>query len=630
MAGVGPLVDGERARAGFGLNPVFMVAVAVAIGHHGYRSVPGKRHPQVGNGVAAPARRRAGDPLAPSLPRFRPALLRSLAGYDRPRALRDIAAGLVVGIVAIPLALAFAIASGVPPEAGLATAVVAGFLVSAFGGSRVAIGGPTGAFVVIVFGIVKDHGLTGLAIATVMAGIILFLFGLFRFGRVIRFIPSPVIVGFTAGIGAIIFISQLKEILGLSHVRLPGETIGNLHAIATHLGDTNPWALGVAVATVLTIALVKRFLRRVPGPVLALVVFTALSWFLHLEIETIGDRFGDLPRGLPLPSLPSGIAFDRITPLIQPALTIALLGAIESLLCAVVADGMIEDKHDPDQELMAQGIANLASPLFGGIPATGAIARTATSVQNGGTTPVAGMLHAVVVLVFLTVLIPVAKAIPLAVLGGILSVVAYNMSDVPRFKELRHMPRTDAVVLLATFGLTVFVDLIVAVEVGMVLAAFLFMMRMSQVAEVEVIDPDKDQHYGRQQSLEGKMIPDGVTLYSIDGPFFFGAVERFQRSLARITKPPRVVVFRMRHVPYMDASGLSAFETAIKQLHRKGTTVILSAVQTQPLDLMMRSGFLRNLGDHNLAPHIDAALDRAREVLAEGDEPSHRPPHATP
>jgi SulP family sulfate permease len=547
--------------------------------------------------------------------RFRPALVDAVAGYGLGRLGKDLVAGAIVGVVAIPLALAFAIASGVPPGAGLATAAVAGFLISALGGSRVQVGGPTGAFVVIVYGIVAKHGVDGLALATVMAGVLLVVFGIARVGRIIEFIPDPVVVGFTAGIGAIIFIGQLKEVLGLSAVTLPPEGLAKLVVVLRNVRASNPWAVALAAGTAVTILLVRRFVPRVPGPVVALVAFTAVTAAFHVPVETIGDRFGELPAGLPVPGLPE-VSFARLRELFPSALTIALLGAIESLLSAVVADAMIEATHDSNQELMAQGIANIASPLFGGIPATGAIARTATNVHSGATSPVAGITHAMVVLVFVTFFAATLSRVPLAVLAGILCVVAYYMSDVPRLLEVTHMPRPDAAVLVTTFALTVVVDLVVAVEVGMVLAAFLFMLRMSQVAHVEALDVDGLEDSGiRQQPIASKDVPHGVQAYSIDGPFFFGAAERFQRTLERIEARPRVMIFRMRHVPYMDATGIAVLEGIVKSYRKHGTTVILSAVRPEPLALMHRSGLVDLVGVENIAPNIDVALARARQLV---------------
>lgn len=553
--------------------------------------------------------------------RFRPALVGALRGYDRRRLGKDLTAGLIVGVVAIPLALAFAIASGVKPEAGLATAAVAGFLISALGGSRVQIGGPTGAFVVIVYGVVAEHGVGGLAIATVMAGLLLILFGVLKLGRVIEFIPEPVIVGFTAGIGAIIFIGQLKEVLGLRGLTLPPETLGKLVEIGRHLREADLASLGLAAGTVATVLAIRRWVPRIPGHVVALVSFTLVAVLLKLDVETISSRFGELPRGLSFPGLPE-ITLERLRELSPAALTIALLGAIESLLSAVVADGMIEERHDPSQELVAQGIANIASPFFGGMPATGAIARTATNVQNGATSPVAGIAHAIVVLVSVTFLAGIMGRIPLAVLGGILIVVAWYMSDVPRLLSVRHMPRADAAILLVTFGLTVVIDLVVAVEVGMVLAAFLFMMRMSQVARVEVLDLAGgsvvlDDTASKQQPISSKDVPEGVMAYSVDGPFFFGAVERFERTISRVKGYPKVLIFRMRNVPYVDATGVSALESVVKVLRKRGTHVIFSAVHPEPLRTMRRAGLFELIGEENVVPDIDVALRRARKILSD-------------
>ncbi|MBI4392828.1 MAG: SulP family inorganic anion transporter [Euryarchaeota archaeon] len=554
------------------------------------------------------------------VPAFRPALLRSLDAYDRRRLTGDLTAGLIVGIVAIPLAIAFAIASGVGPAAGLVTAVVAGLAVALFGGSRVQIAGPTGAFVVIVYGVVAQYGVDGLLVATLMAGVILFLFGLFRMGQVIKFIPHPVITGFTAGIGAIIFLGQAKEIMGLRGVEIPAETVPRVLALAANAAASDPWAVGFAVGTILVILAAKRFTPRIPGPAIALVVFTGAAYYFQLPLETVEARFGELSAGLPFPTLPV-ITLERLAQLVPAALTIALLGAIESLLSAVVADGMMEDRHDSDQELIGQGIANLLSPLFGGIPATGAIARTATNVQNGATTPVSGAVHSVFILIFATFFSVLIGTIPMAVLAGILTVVAYNMSEIPKFRRVLYMPRSDAGVMLATFFITVFVDLVTAVEVGMVLASFQFMIKMSRVSRVEIVNPGDDPVYNRQQSLEGKEIPPGVAVYSIDGPFFFGAAEEFQLAIERVSGRPKVVIFRMRHVPYMDATGLTTLERIVKNMKRAGTAVVLSGVQNQPMDMMLRGGFFRTLEDRNVHAHIDAALERANEIIASHGAP---------
>jgi SulP family sulfate permease len=555
------------------------------------------------------------------LPRFRPALWAMRRDLTRAGVAKDVVAGAVVGVVAIPLALAFAIASGVPPAAGLVTAIVAGFLISALGGTRTSIGGPTGAFVVIVLGIVQGYSVAELGVATLMAGVILVLFGVFRLGQLIKFFPKPVIAGFTAGIGVIIFLTQVPDILGVKLAHEPKDTLDRLGLIAAQLGHAQPLTLGLAVGAVLTILAVKRFVPRVPGPVVALVAFTALASALRLPAQTIGDKFGALPTGLPAPALPA-LSLASLARLLAPALTIALLGGIESLLAAVVADGMTNQKHDSNQELIGQGIANIASPLFGGIPATGAIARTATNIQNGGTSPVAGITHACVLLAFVFVAAPLAGSIPLVVLGGILAVVSYNMSGLPGFVRMaRTAPAADVLVLLATFAITVLVDLTTAVEVGMVLAAFLFMHRMSKTSNVSLLDPQEDARY-RQQVLVPGDLPPGVMAYSIDGPFFFGAAEDFEATLSRIGGKPRVVIFRMRHVPYMDATGLGSLERVVQQLHKRGVHVVLSAVQSQPLDLMLRAGFIGKVGMENLQPNINRAIERSKVLLSAPAAPS--------
>jgi sulfate permease, SulP family len=564
--------------------------------------------------------------------RFRPAWVGAFSDYTASQLQRDLVAGLVVGIVALPLAIAFAIASGADPRSGLVTAALAGMVVAIFGGSRVQVVGPTGAFVVILYGITQGYGIDKLFVATFMAGVLLLLMGLFRLGNLIKFIPYPVTTGFTAGIAVIIFLGQLQHILGLRlgevGVKVPGDAPGAMEAIVSHL-DRLEWpAVAVAVATILIIQGAKRFVPRIPGPPLALVVLTLLVQYVPgLHVQTVGDLF-TIPQGLPGFAWPD-FSLETMRQMAPSALTIALLGAIESLLSAVVADGMTGFRHDSNQELMAQGLANVTVPLFGGIAATGAIARTATNVQMGARTPVAALVHGVVVFAVLAVAAPLVVHIPMAVLGGILAVVAWNMSERHRFRQLLRMPMTDAGVMVATFALTVLVDLTFAVSVGMVLAAALFLGRMSNISQVNVINPETDPRY-RQHSLEGKEIPPGVVVYSVDGPFFFGAAERFEEVLDRTAKDPKVVIFRMRHVPYLDATALNALTVAVQQLRKRGTTVILSAVQTQPLDLMMRSGFTRTVGDENIQPNIDASLQRARDVLGLTPAPDAAPPAGQP
>lgn len=552
---------------------------------------------------------------------FRPVVFASLKGYSGPTFQRDLLAGLVVGVVSLPLAIAFAIASGADPRAGLITAAVAGTLAALFGGSRLNVTGPTGAFVVILYGIVQGHSIEKLLVAVVMAGILLFLMGALRLGSLIKFIPYPVTTGFTAGIAVIIFLGQLQHILGLRlnglvndlHVKVPGDAIGIVETVGAHAERIGWHALAVAFATVLIVQLVKRFIPRVPGPAVALVVMTPIAFLVPgLHLQTVGDLY-TIPSGLPTVRVPD-FSLATMKEMFPSAITIALLGAIESLLCAVVADGMTGQRHNSNQELMGQGIANVASPFFGGIAATGAIARTATSVQSGARTPVASLVHAGVVLVVLLVAAPYVAYVPMAVLGGILAIVAWNMSERQRFKQLLRMPVADAGVMVTTFTLTVLVDLTTAVEVGLILAAALFVARMASVSQVNVIDPQTDPRY-RSHSLEGKEIPAGVVVYSVDGPFFFGAAERFDGVLNQVSKVPRVVIFRMRQVPYLDATALNAFTTTIQDFLKRGTHVLLSGVQGQPFDMMVRSGLVAKVGAANMMTNIDVALERARGLL---------------
>jgi SulP family sulfate permease len=560
-----------------------------------------------------------------------PKLVTTLRGYSREQLYADVTAGIIVGIVALPLAIAFAIASGVTPERGLYTAIVAGFLISALGGSRVQIGGPTGAFVVIVYAIVQKYGLDGLTVATVMAGFILVAFGLLGLGGAIKFIPFPVTLGFTSGIALIIFSGEVKDFLGLPMGSVPVGFFAKWSAFAAHLNATNLAALLVAVATLAIILLWPRVNRRIPGPFVALIVTTALVQILHLPVETIGTRFGAIHASLPLPVLPT-VTVSRAAGLIRPAFTIALLGGIESLLSAVVSDGMIGGRHRSNMELVAQGIANIASPLFGGIPATGAIARTATNVKNGGRTPVAGMVHAVTLLVIMLFVGRWAGLIPMATLAAILVIVAYHMSEWRTFRAELRAPGSDVAVLFVTFLLTVLVDLTVAIEVGMVLAVFLFMRRMAAVTSVNVLthelrDPVDD--YERDPNWVGRRaVPPGVEVYEITGPFFFGAAEMFKERLASIAGRPRVLILRMRHVLTIDSTGLHALRHVIERSRRDGTLLILADVHAQPVVALVQSGTRDELGEANVLGNLDDALNRAREHLGLPLLP--RPPFATP
>lgn len=546
-------------------------------------------------------------------------------GYTRERLFRDLLAGVVVGIVALPLALAFAIASGVPPERGLYTAVIAGFLISALGGSRVQIGGPTGAFVVIVYGIVAKYGYDGLVVITIMAGVILVILGLARMGALIKFIPYPVITGFTSGIAVIIFSSQLKDFLGLKMGAIPAEFMEKWTAYGDHLRSIDITTTLIAVGTLVILVLWPRVSRMVPAPFVAMIVATVVVQVFHLHVETIGSRFGAVASSIPAPHWPA-IQWTHMKEFVSPALTVALLAAIESLLSAVVADGMIGTRHKSNMELVAQGVANIASPLFGGIPATGAIARTATNIRAGGRTPLAGITHSVTLLLILVFLGRWAAMVPLCALAAILVVVAYHMSEWRSFAGLLRAPRSDLVVLMLTFGLTIFVDLTVAVQVGIVVSALLFMKRMSDMTHVEGLtsgfaddsdDPGEitESRRGRR-IVAGHEIPLGVEVYEVNGPFFFGAADKIKDVLTEIAKPPKVFILRMRNVPAIDATGIHALEQMAKKCRHEGTTLILTEIRQQPLRAIVRARKLEAVGGReNLAKSIEVALARAAEVL---------------
>jgi SulP family sulfate permease len=550
----------------------------------------------------------------PQRGRYIPKLVTTLHGYTREQLVRDLIAGVIVGIVAIPLSIAFAIASGVTPDRGLYTAIVAGFVISALGGSRVQIGGPTGAFVVIVYGIVQRYGVGGLTAATLMAGVLLIGFGFARLGTTIRFIPHPLITGFTAGIAVIIASGEVKDALGLRMGAVPADFIERFHVFGQNIHTMNGVALGLCVASVAIIVLWPRVSRRIPGPLIALLATTIAARLFSLDVETIGSRFGTLAASLPHPVLPH-LSFAEATTLVRPAFTIAILGAIESLLSAVVSDGMIGGRHRSNMELVAQGVANIASPLFGGIPATGAIARTATNIKNGGRTPIAGMAHAVTVLLVTLFFGRWAALIPMATLAGILLVVAYQMSEWRVFRAELTSPRSDVLVLVATFLLTVLVDLTVAIEVGMVLAAFLFMRRMANMTNVSLMTPEMLDEEGSDELGALPALPPGVEIYEINGPFFFGAAETFKDTLARVARKPRVLILRMRRVPVIDATGLHALTDVVRRSRSDGTLVLLSEVQVQPLQALSRSILIEEIGEEHLCPTLDAAIARAREEL---------------
>lgn len=546
---------------------------------------------------------------------FHPKLFDCLKDYSKAKFLADLTAGLTVGIVALPLAMAFAIASGVAPQAGIFTAVIAGFLISALGGSRVQIGGPTGAFVVIVYGVVTTYGMGSLLICTVMAGVILFILGATRLGGIIQYIPYPVTTGFTSGIAVLIFSTQIKDFLGLDIEKVPAEFFPRMESIANSIGSIH-WPTLILAAASLAVILCwpRRWARRVPGSIVAMILATAAVALFGLPVETIGTKFGGIPQSLPGFHTPD-FSWDRIKHLISPATTIAILAAIESLLSAVVADGMIDDKHDSNQELMAQGIANMVVPFFGGIPATGAIARTATNVKNGAVSPVAGIVHSLVLLAIILIAAPLAKYIPLAALSAVLIVVSINMAEWHEFRRLAKLPGSDAAVFLTAFVLTVVVDLTVAVEVGMVMAALLFIKLISETTQVTSVDESTESE-GPQHSVIGKQIPPGVMIYRIFGAFFFGAAEKLETALIRARQEPEVLILRVRKVIAMDATGLNALESLHEKLRLRGRHLILSGPHTQPYAMMERAGFLDQIGRENVVGNIDEALERAKKILA--------------
>ena len=562
---------------------------------------------------------------------FVPKLFTTMKGYSRRDFTSDLGAGVIVGIVALPLAIAFAIASGVTPDRGLYTAIIAGFLISALGGSRVQIGGPTGAFVVIVYGIIQQHGIDGLILATMMAGALLVVMGFAKLGAVLKFIPHPVVVGFTSGIAVIIFAGQIKDLLGLRMGPVPADFVEKFAAYAEHIGSVTPQAVLISVLALAIIILWPRLRTRVPAPFVGLIVTTAIVQIFALPVDTVGSRFGSINASFPRPDFPD-VSLDRIASLVGPAFTIAILAAVESLLSAVVADGMIGGRHRSNMELVAQGIANIASPLFGGIPATGAIARTATNIKSGGRTPVAGIIHAAVLLLITLFFGRWAALIPLSTLAAILVVVAYYMSEWKTFVAEFRAPLSDLVVMLSTFALTVVVDLTVAIEVGMVLAAFLFMRRMAEVTNVSMVTRELhdngDPYETDPNAVRRRSVPDGVEVYEINGPFFFGAAEKFKSTIAQMANRPRVFIVRMRNVMAMDSTGLHALKDLIRRSRHDGSFVILSDVHTQPLFAMERAGLLDELGSDNAFGNIDDALNRAREYL--GEAPVEPPMFATP
>lgn len=542
-----------------------------------------------------------------------PKLAVSLRTYTARKFLADGIAGVTVGLVALPLAMAFAIASGVPPQSGLYCAVVAGFLISALGGSKTQIGGPTGAFVVVVAGIVARYGVDGLYLCTLLAGIMLILLGVTGLGSAVKYIPRPVVVGFTNGIAVIIASTQIKDFFGLKTGALPGGFLARLIVLAKSFHTISYEETGLAVLSLFLILICARYMKRVPGYIVALFVGTALVTLLKLHVETIGTRFGGIPSGLPAFTIP-GIHFELIRPLVSPAVTVAMLGAIESLMSAVVSDRMSGDKHNPNVELIGQGVANVISPLFGGLPATGAIARTATNIRSGAKSPMAGIIHALTLLCVLLFAAPLARFVPLSVLAAILLVVAYNMGDWEEISDLLKLSRFDISVWLATFLLTVFADLTTAVEVGMILAALMYVRKVTLTTTVSQVT-EKYLREGRAHILQDKDIPPYVTIFRIHGPFLFGAADKVEEIVARLPELPPIVILRLRNMTAIDATGLHALEHLADAIHASGRGLILCGAREQPAQLMHQGEFELHVGRENVCPSIEAALERARQLF---------------
>ena len=553
---------------------------------------------------------------------FKPRLLQCLKNYNRKTFVADLMAGIIVGIVALPLAIAFGIASGVTPEKGIITALVAGFVISALGGSKVQIGGPTGAFIIIIYGIIQQYGMEGLTIATLMAGVFLILFGFLHLGTIIKFIPYPIVVGFTSGIAVTIFTTQVKDLFGLNIASVPSDFIEKWICYFNNFSTVDLWSSVIGIVSVVIIMLTPKVSKKIPGSLVAIIVMTVaallLKQFAGVEsIETIGDRFA-ISNSLPEATVPA-LSWETIKNLVSPAITIAILGAIESLLSAAVADGVIGDHHNSNTELIAQGVANLASPIFGGIPATGAIARTMTNINNGGRTPIAGIVHAVVLLLIFLFLMPLAKYIPMACLAGVLVVVSYGMSGWRSFLALMKNPKSDVTVLLITFFLTIIFDLTIAIEVGLIIACLLFMRRMSETTDVHVIsneinpdDEDSDMHLG---NIEHLTIPKGVEVYEINGPYFFGAGNRFEEIMATLGDRPQVRIIRMRKVPFVDSTGIHNLTNLCEMSQKEGIQIVLSGVTEKVHSQLNKAGFYDIVGQDNICSHIDIALDRAKEII---------------
>ena len=554
---------------------------------------------------------------------FSPRIVNELRHYNKEKFMADLMAGLIVGIVALPLAIAFGIASGVSPSQGILTAIIGGFIVSALGGSKVQIGGPTGAFIVIIYGIVNDPqlGLSGLIIATMLAGVFLILLGVCRLGTIIKFIPYPIVVGFTSGIAVTIFTTQIKDLLGLQiEGKLPGDFISKW-AVYLHNLDTIDWITSaVGILSIVIIALTPKISKKIPGSLVAIIVMTVGVYFLNaytdLHVSTIGDQFGEIKATIPPLTLPN-ITWDGLKGLLPTAMVIAVLGAIESLLSATVADGVCGDRHNSNQELIGQGVANLCTPLFGGIPCTGAIARTMTNINNGGRTPMAGIFHAIVLLIIFLALMPLAAYIPMACLAGVLVIVSYGMSGWRTFVQMMRNPKSDITVLLITFFLTVIFDLTVAIEVGLLIACLLFMRRMAETTQIKVIagEIDPNEETDAEVHEEHLMIPKGVEVYEINGPYFFGIASKFDDIMVNLEKRPKVRIIRMRRVPFIDSTGMHNLQNLCQMSHREGIHIVLSGVQPKVYSVLENNGFCEMLGKDHICPNINVALKKAEEIV---------------
>ena len=553
---------------------------------------------------------------------FKPKLFTVLKNYSKKDFTSDLMAGIIVGIVALPLAIAFSIASGVSPEKGITTAIVAGFIISAFGGSRVQIGGPTGAFIIIVYGIIQQYGEKGLIVATIMAGVFLILLGVFKLGTIIKFIPYPIVVGFTSGIAVTIFTTQIKDLFGLTIENVPADFISKWIAYGHNFATIDLWSTVIGIASIVVIAISPRFSKKIPGSLIAIILMTVIVYLMKTyggitSVETIGDRFTINPA-LPKVAVPE-INLDIIKGLLPAAFTIAVLGAIESLLSATVADGVTGDKHNSNQELIGQGIANMITPLFGGIPATGAIARTMTNINNGGKTPVAGIIHAIVLLLILLFLMPQAKYIPMACLAGVLVIVSYNMSEWRTFRALMKNPKSDVAVLLITFFLTIIFDLTIAIEIGLVIACLLFMKRVAETTNISVIhdeiDPKKESDIATNE--EKLIVPKGIEIYEIDGPFFFGIANKFEETMLQLGDRPKVRIIRMRKVPFIDSTGIHNLTNFCRMSKKENIHIILSGVNGKVHAALEKAGLNELIGGNNIFSNINQAIVKAEAVIKE-------------